>query len=236
MILADTVGRNRVFNSLICLFFITVVICLIKNIMSAYRLSPWTLKSVFIQRAFLNSTKHVAWPGWSWFNTSSTSINFTGFEGLPHIFHPRFSSCGNVWILWDYYMCPLQWSATSLWHLARVFRQLWPNSELLLWPAYLTFDASLQQTSSSTTLCLWAQSGLCCVCTFSAWGSWKASEQLWAFSMKQRSDCLLKYIAAELGQDGAEEENGVSWQFLYKKTKTPSNVLKAFLLFRSPYS
>lgn len=166
----------------------------------------------------------MAWLGWGWFDTGSSDRSFTGFEGLSRILHPRFSSFGNVWKLWDYCMCPLQWSATPQWHLAEVFRQPWPNSELLLWPAYLTFDTWLQQTSSSMALRLWKESGLRRVHMFSAWGLWKASELPWAFLIQERSDYSLKHTTVKLGQDGAEEENGCSWKF-YIKRKNPEQRL-----------
>lgn len=83
------------------------------------------------------------------------------------------------------------------------------------------------------TLRLWKQSGLCCARMFSAWGWWKASELLWAFLMRQRSDYSLKYPTVKLGQDGAEEENGLSRKCFYKKTKSPSNVFDNFLVQES---
>lgn len=224
MRLADTVGRNRGAFNRVCLVFLTVAICLIKDIVSAYILSLWTLKSSLSRELY--RTRHMAWPGRGLFNTGSTDMNFTGFDGLSHILHTRFS-CRNAWKLWDYCMCPLQWSATPQWHLAEVFRQLWPNSELLLGPAYLTFGTWLQQTSLSLTLRLWKQSGRCCVHVL-CMRFMKGQGTTLSFSEAAEVWILIKHTTVKLGQDGAEEENGLSWKFYLKRQKTQAMSLKVF--------
>lgn len=209
LISADTVGRNRRAFSSLRNFFNSNIL---SNKGHYLYIQSTSFEVIFTQRVFQNGTRHVAWPGWGFFNTSSTDVKFTGFDYLSHILHPRLSSCRNEGKLWDYCTYFLQPSSTPQWHLAEVFRQLWPNSELLLWPAYLTFDRWLQWTSSSMTLRLWKQ----CVQIFSAWGLWKASELPWPFLRQQMSDYSLKHTTGKLGQEGEEEENELSWSFIYK--------------------
>lgn len=62
MRLADIVGRNRgAFNSLrVCLVYLTIAICLIKDIISAYRLSLRTLKLSLARE--LSRTAQGTWP------------------------------------------------------------------------------------------------------------------------------------------------------------------------------
>lgn len=145
----------------------------------------------------------MARPGWGLFNTSSTDMNFTVFDWLSSILHPRFSSCKNEGKLWDY--CTF---STVLCNSTVAFSWGFQTTvtKLLLWPAYLTFDRWLQWTSSSITPHLWKQH----VRILSTWGLWKASELPWAFLRQQMSNYPLKHTTVKLGQEGTEDKNGLS--------------------------
>lgn len=206
---ADTIGRNGIASNSLRNFFDS------RNLSNkghylCTKIVSTNSEVIFTRSLFKDGTRHMAWSGWGLFNTSSTDMNFTGFDWPSPILHPRFSSCRNEGKLWDYCVCFLQWSATPQWHLAEVFRQLWPNSELLLWPAYLTFDRWLQWASSSMTLPLWKH----CARIFSAWALWKASGLPWAFLRQHMPNYSLKHTTDKLGQEVAEEEDGLSWSFI----------------------
>lgn len=158
-------------------------------------------------------------------------MNFTGFDWLP-LFCVQDSlpvemkgNCGTTACI--FYV----WSATPQWHLAELFRHLWPNWELLLWPAYLTFDRWLQWTSSSMTLRLGKQ----CVLIFSAWGLWKASELPWAFLRQQMSSYSSKHTTVKLGQKGTRRGKKTFMKFYLKRQKSQAisvNVLSHSRVFQ----